>query len=57
MKLSRRTIHFFLVASAGFAMWSQSACNAVLAEENALATPMASEKKPLENTTDGKAVP
>ena len=56
MKLSRRTIHFFLVASAGFAMWSQAACNVVLAEENALATPMAIEKKPFGNTTDGKAV-
>jgi aldose 1-epimerase len=56
MKLSRRTIHFFLVASAGFAMWSQAACNVVLAEENALATPMAIEKKPFGNTADGKAV-
>lgn len=56
MKLSRRTIHFFLVASAGFAMWSQAACDVVLAEENALATPMAIEKKLFGNTTDGKAV-
>lgn len=37
-------------------MWSQAACNVVLAEENALATPMAIEKKPFGNTTDGKAV-
>ena len=37
-------------------MWSQAACNVVLAEENALATPMAIEKKPFGNTADGKAV-
>jgi aldose 1-epimerase len=56
MKISRRTIQFFLVASAGFAVWAQAASNLVFAEENALATPMAIDKKPFGKTPDGKAV-
>ena len=37
-------------------MWAQAASNLVFAEENALATPMAIDKKPFGKTPDGKAV-
>lgn len=56
MKLSRRTIQFFLVASGGIALLANAVSNAVFAEESTFATPMAIDKKPFGKTPDGKAV-
>lgn len=56
MKLTRRSVQLFFVASAGVALLAQGAGNMVFAKENEPATPMAIDKKPYGKTPDGKSV-
>jgi len=56
MKLTRRSVQLFFVASAGVALLAQGAGNMVFAKENEPATPMAIDKKPYGKTPNGKSV-